>query len=102
MPQDRARSNGMDILDDPSLIWLELSGARSKRSVTRSFPRPGAASNCPAPDGGSCICRVNGARCHACALHHGSEYGAVTLYGALVRLRPRRTCVYSLAIGTRS
>src|SRR5882672_4158296 len=29
-------ANGMDVLGDPNLVWRELSGVRSQRSVARS------------------------------------------------------------------
>jgi hypothetical protein len=73
-------------------VWRELFGVRSQRSITRSLPRPRAASNCLATDGGSCIRRVDGARRHACALHHGHEHDAVTILAgsALVGFTVRR------------
>src|SRR5437879_7179054 len=58
----------MDILGDPNLVWRELSGVRSQRSVIRSLSRPRAASNCLAPDGGSCIGRVDRSEEHTSEL----------------------------------
>ena len=53
--QDRALSNGLDVLSDPNVAWHGLSGLWPQRSLTRSLPRPCSISNCIciAPHGGT-------------------------------------------------
>jgi len=88
----------MDVRGHPDLVRRELPRVRSQGPVTRYLSRPHAAGNGSTLDGGPRVGYIDRARCHARALHHGSEHGPVAPYRALVRLCVPRTCADTLPI----